>query len=289
MNSPEISVITVVYNNLEGLQKSLKSVLGQTFQSIEYIVVDGASTDGTADYLRNCIDKRLRFVSEPDHGVFDAMKKAVYMARGKFIAFVDSGNWYINSRVLENVAQVLTKDTQFISMPYIHEKKFKNQVRWKISYPDPDPAHLYLAFDLYLHSAFVRREVMEQYIGEINKYVCSGDHALVLKMYIEGVSLKVGNIVTVYFEDGGISSDPRKLAYKEDRQIAIEYGVPWIKAWYTYIKRMLQFSVLVGLRNMQLDNIARRLLGKSPDLPFEEIEGRYCNPFCPWFVEEGLR
>lgn len=287
MSYPKISVITVVYNNLSGLQRSLQSVLKQTFSDFEYIVIDGASTDGTAEYLSKCIDKRLKFLSEPDRGVFDAMKKAVHMARGEFVAFVDSGNWYIKDNILDEVAKVLTENTQFISMPYIHEKKCGNQIRWKVSYPDANLEHLYTAFDLFLHSAFIRRDVIVKYMEEIEKYSCSGDHALVLKMYTEGVILEIGDIVTVYFEDGGISSDPRKLAYREDRQIAVEYGVPRMKAWIVYIKRMIQFSTLVALRKIRLDGVGRKLLRKSPDLPLEEIKKTYCNPICPWCMEEN--
>lgn len=286
MSRPKISIITVVYNNLAGLQKSLPSVLGQDFDDFEYIVVDGASTDGTAEYLRSQTDSRLRFISEPDKGIFDAQGKGLRMAQGQFATYLDSGNWYVDATVLSRVAQTLTEDTQFISMPYIHEKKQGETLKWKVARPDPDPEHLYLAFDLFLHSAFARRELLAEYISEAQKYKCSGDHALVLKMYTEGVRLEVGNIVTVYFEDGGVSSDPRKIAYREDRQIAMAHGVPAAKAWLVYLKRMTQFNVLVLLRKLGVDNAVRRLAGKSPDLKLEQIMQAYCDPFHPWFTEE---
>ena len=93
MSRPKISIITVVYNNLAGLQKSLPSVLGQDFDDFEYIVVDGASTDGTAEYLHAQTNSRLRFISEPDKGIFDAQGKGLRMAQGQFATYLDSGNW----------------------------------------------------------------------------------------------------------------------------------------------------------------------------------------------------
>ena len=286
MHCPKISVITVVYNNLDGIQKSLPSVLKQTYQGFEYVVVDGASTDGTAEYLAKQQDDRLKFISEPDNGIFDAMEKALRIAQGEFVTFLDSGNWYINEKILSTVAKILTDDVQFVSMPYIHEKKQGKRTKWKIAYPDPNPEHLFLAFDLFLHSAFAKRKILQKYVGEVAEYKCSGDHALVLKLYIQGIPLETGDIVTVYFEDGGVSSDPRRIAFREDRQIAIRYGIPKVKAWSVYVKRMIPFNVLVLLRKIRLDNMVRCLLGKSPDLNLDFIKHTYCDPYKPWFLGE---
>ena len=280
---PKISVITVVWNNVFGLQKTMDSILNQGFDDFEYIIVDGKSTDGTAELLKACTDQHVKWISEPDDGIYDATCKAIEMATAEYVTFIDSGNWYINRDVLIAMSSELQSDTEFISFPYIHEKRHGKQMQWKVAYPDSNPEHLYFAFDMFLHGSLVRRELFERYGLPELKYKCSGDHALVLKFYKNGVKLDAGKTVNLYFLDGGISSDPRKIAFKEDREIAIAYGKKkWI-SWAVFFKRMLMFNGLVFLRKIGLASIARKLIGKSPDIPLEELRAKYCDPYSPWF------
>lgn len=102
----KISVITVTLNNLSGLKETVRSVERQTFLDFEYIVVDGASTDGSKEYIRgvNRIDK---WVSEPDRGIYNAMNKAVTMAQGEYCIFMNAGDFFYDCEVLEHVASQL--------------------------------------------------------------------------------------------------------------------------------------------------------------------------------------
>lgn len=282
MDNVKFSIITVTYNAEHSLEKTVKSVIQQSYPNIEYIVVDGASTDGTVEILKAYNNKITKWISEPDKGVFDAMAKGIQMATGEYIGFLDSGNWYINSHVLKSIAEELRQGTAFLSTSYIHEKNNG----WKITYPDSEFQHLYLRFDVFLHSAFVKKEVFTQYGLPSSTYRCSGDHEFVLRLYTKGVPLSTSETVTIYYEDGGISSDPRKIAYKEDREIAVRYGVPPVKTREIYYKRVVLFSVLLFLRKIKLDKLARRILGKGNDINLDILKNRYCDPQRPWFAEE---
>lgn len=286
---PQISVITVVFNNAAGMQRTMCSVLNQSYQDFEYIIVDGGSSDGMEELLKACGDPRVKWISEPDNGIYDAWRKALTMATAEYVTFIDSGNWYIRENTLAAMFAELQSNVEFLSFPYIHERLHGKHPQWKIAYPDPDLEHLYFAFDMFLHGSLIKRELFVKYGLPDPKYKCSGDHALVLSFYKNGVALDTGKTVNIYFLDGGVSSDPRKYAFQEDREIAIEFGKSRGLAWAVYWKRMLLFDCLVLLRKIRLDSIASKLAGKSPDISFEQLKAEYDDPYYPWFERCGTQ
>lgn len=89
---PKLSVITIVYNNARDIERTMLSVLNQTYPNIEYIIVDGASTDGTKDIIYNYKDRLGQFISEKDKGIYDAMNKGLALATGDYVLFMNSGD-----------------------------------------------------------------------------------------------------------------------------------------------------------------------------------------------------
>lgn len=92
MNNPVLSVITVVYNNVKDIERTMLSVLDQTYPHIEYIVVDGVSTDGTIDILKKYENRISKLIIEKDHGIYDAMNKGLAFATGDYVLFMNSGD-----------------------------------------------------------------------------------------------------------------------------------------------------------------------------------------------------
>ena len=103
LTEPGKPSITVVHNDEQHLDQTIRSILTQSFCNIEYILVDGGSTDGTLDIIRKYDDRIDQWISEPDEGIYDAMNKGLRLASGDLIAFLNSGDWY-NPGVLEDVA-----------------------------------------------------------------------------------------------------------------------------------------------------------------------------------------
>ena len=98
----KISIITINWNNNEGLKRTLESVVSQTSREYEYIVVDGASTDGSVETIvRYANHSILRWVSEPDGGIYNAMNKGIRMATGEYVMMLNSGDWFVGEGVLE--------------------------------------------------------------------------------------------------------------------------------------------------------------------------------------------
>ncbi|MDB5024816.1 MAG: glycosyltransferase [Mucilaginibacter sp.] len=102
MFQPKLSVITVVYNDLKGIEGTMLSVLNQTYANIEYIIVDGSSTDGTLEVIKKYRD-RIKLISEKDEGIYDAMNKGLAMAAGNYVLFMNSGDEIYSSDTVAKV------------------------------------------------------------------------------------------------------------------------------------------------------------------------------------------
>lgn len=103
MNQPKLTVITVVYNNVQDIERTLLSVINQTYPFVEYVVIDGGSTDGTATIIQHYSDRISQWVSEPDEGIYDAMNKGLAMATGDYVLFMNSGDEIYGNNTVEQV------------------------------------------------------------------------------------------------------------------------------------------------------------------------------------------
>ena len=98
-----ISIVTVSYNAVLTIEQTILSVINQTYPNVEYIIIDGGSTDGTVDIIKKYANKIAYWVSEPDKGIYDAMNKGGLKATGDFIQFLNAGDWFENEHVIEKI------------------------------------------------------------------------------------------------------------------------------------------------------------------------------------------
>lgn len=103
-NKLKISVVTVSYNAAETIEETIQSVVNQTYDNIEYIIIDGGSTDGTVDIIKKYADRIAYWVSEPDKGIYDAMNKGINVATGDYINFMNAGDTFTKRDIVEKVA-----------------------------------------------------------------------------------------------------------------------------------------------------------------------------------------
>ena len=111
-----ITVITVTYNAASTIEDTIRSVISQDYRNLDYVIVDGASTDGTQDIIRRYAeeDSRIRYVSEPDNGLYDAMNKGARMAVGDYINYLNSGDHYTDNKVISDIADRLREGADII-------------------------------------------------------------------------------------------------------------------------------------------------------------------------------
>ena len=102
-HKPLITVVTVCYNAVNELEKTMLSVLNQTYDNIEYIVIDGGSKDGTVDIIKKYADRLAYWVSEPDKGIYDAMNKGIKAATGEWINFMNAGDLFVDNNIISKL------------------------------------------------------------------------------------------------------------------------------------------------------------------------------------------
>lgn len=130
----KISIITVVWNNVKTIKDTIDSVLSQTYKNIEYIVIDGGSTDGTLSLLESRRDQLSALVSEPDEGIYDAMNKGIKLAKGDVIGFLNSDDFYLNDKVISKVASEFERDifldASYANVIYVDQTNTSKIIRY---------------------------------------------------------------------------------------------------------------------------------------------------------------
>ncbi|MDY0264183.1 MAG: glycosyltransferase family 2 protein [Sulfurospirillum cavolei] len=218
----KISIITVVYNNAEVIKTAIDSVLSQTYANIEYIVVDGASTDGTIDIVNTYGTQITQFISEPDHGVYDAMNKGIKLATGDVVGFLNSDDMYIRDNVIEEIVQAFYQSkTQsvFADLVYVRATNLNKVIRYyDSSHCTPEkfaygwmPAH---------PTFFCRRELYEIYGAFKTNYRIAADFELLLRLLaVHRISYTYLQMPIVKMRLGGLSTSFRSLYLNSFEQL----------------------------------------------------------------------
>ena len=121
---PSISIITVVYNAVDSIEQTIKSILDQNYPNMEYIIIDGGSTDGTIQLIKKYDEKISLFLSEPDKGIYDAMNKGILHAHGEWINFMNGGDCFNKSDVLTKIfLNQIDDNIKFIYSDYFVKKR----------------------------------------------------------------------------------------------------------------------------------------------------------------------
>ena len=109
----KITVVTICYNAEKCIKETIQSVLGQSYTDFEYLIIDGNSIDNTVGIIKEFDDKRIVLVSEKDKGIYDAMNKGIRLSSGEYIIFMNSGDVFADSKVLEDISSELKADVVF--------------------------------------------------------------------------------------------------------------------------------------------------------------------------------
>jgi glycosyltransferase involved in cell wall biosynthesis len=217
----KISIVTVVRNKKSTIRDAINSVLGQTYKNIEYIIVDGASTDGTIEIIQSYGDKIAEFVSEPDKGLYDAMNKGIALATGDIVGILNSDDFYIDEYVIEKVVKefdIKKVDSVYADLVYVKPANLDKVVRYyDSSYFNPTrfaygwmPAH---------PTFFVKKWAYEKYGVYRTDLKISADFDILIRfLYTHQITYSYMQEVLVKMRAGGISN----AGVKSTLQIAFE-------------------------------------------------------------------
>ena len=224
----KITIVTVIYNAESTIEQTISSVIRQTYKNKEYVIIDGASTDGSVEIIRKYDRDISYWVSEADQGIYDAMNKGIDVATGDYILFLGADDAFVADDVLENAVSCIEriysqgKKADIVSFPVMFidedmrlEKKVGNtnrDMKYPLMIPHP--------------GMFCRRSLLKKYMFDI-KYKIAADYKFFLKChYDDDVDIEFAeDPAVVYFSVGGGSS-VNDSAWKEMRDIQLEMGFP---------------------------------------------------------------
>lgn len=242
------SIITVVYNDVTHIVETMESVINQSYKHIEYILIDGKSNDGTREkifsFIKSCMNitlhtenseeiyieavhtiyptLRVKFLSQKDNGIYDAMNKGVRLATQEWINFVNCGDKFSSHDVLKQVSILDTKDHEVIYgdmfVYYVDQQTnlYKRTSR--------NLEGLYRLFSDFGHpNCFIKTSLHKKTLYDL-KYHLSSDYDLIYKFYTNGIKFLFTDIVVSKFKTGGSSDKNGYKSLREALQISIHYN-----------------------------------------------------------------
>ncbi len=202
----KISIITVCYNSEATLEDTIKSVAAQTYQDIEYIIVDGNSKDGTLNIIKKYPDTVTKWISEQDRGLYDAMNKGIAMATGDYIGILNSDDTFYEPQTLEKVAEFLKNNNIDACTGDIIQHKNGRIVR-RYSSKKWTPEKLTIGFMAPHPSIFFKRSLFKKYGDYTLGYKIASDYELIIRYFLKyAISWKYSGIITTSMMVGGASS-----------------------------------------------------------------------------------
>ncbi|MBN2835778.1 MAG: glycosyltransferase [Candidatus Delongbacteria bacterium] len=220
----KLSIITINYNNAAGLEKTMQSVLSQTSQEFEYIVVDGASTDGSIDIIQqfnNSTIQQFNWVSEPDNGIYHAMNKGIRMAKGDYVQFLNSGDWLVDERVVDLMLAKLANNDILVG------RKVSVQVN-SMAYVDNNIIESLSLHTLYKStiqhpSAYIRRSLFDKYgFYDESLKIVSDWKWYINVIVLHEVKVSFVDVFVTFFDTSGISCSNFDLDKVERRKVLEE-------------------------------------------------------------------
>ena len=250
MPSLKVSIITVVYNRKKTIARAIESVLKQSYQEIEYIIIDGCSTDGTVEILQTYNDGRIsKLISEPDGGIYSALNKGLQLATGDVVGFIHSDDFLAHENVVAQLASVFEKDETcdmvYGDLSFFDSENIDKVTRnysskffktWMMRFA-LQPAH---------PTVYARKRVYETVGGFNENYRISADFDWLLRFFwFTKYNFQYLPITMVNMQQGGASTGGLKSMIKhnkEDLEILKSHGIfsNWLFVIAKYLYKIFQ-------------------------------------------------
>ena len=230
----KISVITVVRNDASHIEETLRSVLEQDWSDLEYIVIDGASTDGTAEIVGRFRDRLALFVSEPDRGIYDAMNKGIRRATGDVIGMINSGDRYFPGALAKVASafgetpgrRIFWGDVQYEHLGRVRGFREKNRYRGAFA---PHP------------SMFVPRAVYDEIGLYDDTFRLLGDYDFMYRaVNVAKVEVLYVPELIAFYREGGLSDRRIARCLADELRVKIRYGQNPAAAFFVYLLKLVK-------------------------------------------------
>lgn len=253
----KFSIITATYNSQRSIFQCLNSILNQTYANFEIVLVDGGSTDDTLRIIQEFYDPRIKVVSEPDYGLYDALNKGITRATGDIIGFLHSDDFFANPRVLENLIAAFHDEKVhgvYSNLKYVSQENPEKVLRnWKSK--DFQYKNLKYGWMPPHPTLFLRKEVY-QTIGSFNTSLkIAADYDFILRLFTSRTfNIKYLNIYITHMRMGGASNGSLHSIFKkssEDHQVISQFELWGIFTLiFKNLRKLPQFLKIPGFHNV---------------------------------------
>ena len=252
-NKPTITVVTVVFNGRDFIEKTIQSVIKQTYHNIEYILIDGGSTDGTLDIIKKYEDKIDYWISEPDDGIYDAMNKGIANATGDWIYFINAGDSLYSVKTLENLKLDSLRSATDILYGNFNIIDSQTGLGTFHNMQEIIDINFLLKSNICHQAMIYRTKLFANFKGYEAMYQICADYDKLLQLFLAGKSIKKTNLtICNYLEEGRsrksyVTSNMELLAIIKSR-----FGfIPkyYVAYHYTLIARAFIYSLRCKIRN----------------------------------------
>lgn len=228
----KLTIITINYNNASGLYKTIQSVFNQIYSDFEYVIIDGASTDGSQEVITQYFNFQnnisLAFISEQDNGIYHAMNKGIRLAKGEYIHFLNSGDWLVDDMVVENMIEQIDvlKANNTIPDIYVGNKitiRADGKIRKSRNDKMPITALTFYRGTIEHTSTYIRRDLFDKYgLYDESLRIVSDWKWYLQAVILHNAKVCFSNTFVSYFDNTGISSTNLDLDKYERRKVLEE-------------------------------------------------------------------
>lgn len=213
----QLSIITINYNNLEGLRRTINSVMTQTWRDFEWIIVDGGSTDGSKELIEQTAANPNSNISwwccEPDKGVYNAMNKGIAHAQGEYLNFMNSGDYFYSSTTLNEIFLLVQKH-EVADIYYGDHIRYDGKQEKLYKSPSPFPLSILLKYGINHQSTFIKRELFKEELYDESLKIVA-DWKLFVKWMLSGRRFQYVSIPICFFENGGLCTTQEGIIAQE--------------------------------------------------------------------------
>lgn len=259
----KISVVTVCFNSVNTIEQTIQSIVCQGYSDLEYIIIDGGSSDGTLDIIKKYRRYITSWISEPDCGIYDAMNKGLKKCTGEIIAFLNSDDWYekdtlkkVEHYFMSTMADIVSGNVYLYSDGQVRkmelDREDEENVFFKVIYPHP--------------ALFVRHDFFNKMGGYDTSYKIAADTAWIINAYTAGATILSVEDCFTYFRIGGLScqrsyeglKECYKAAYMCAQSNGMELTVRRVEEYYsTLLKDAVREQKLVDALNNNIAEVKK--------------------------------
>lgn len=248
MQPLKITVVTVSYNAAATIEETIRSVVDQTYDNVEYIIIDGGSTDGTVDIIRRYAEGGseagkhnhviAKWISEPDRGIYDAMNKGIALATGDYVIFINAGDHLHNKYTMCNVSNLID------GSDVVYGNLILNLAKCRfLAKPEPISDMIY-RFPIFHPSCLTKTSLLKQYKYNDKFRIC-GDYEFYYRIYKEGYNFEYVDFTMTEFDaESGISNTDILSAFKEESTVNKTHGT------LSYYKSVILISLKEQIKHL---------------------------------------